>query len=304
MIFSVRPGASTREVADDLRKAGLILSTAYFRSLAEASGLDKQVQSGNYDLRQTMSAREILDALAYGTTRKPDLVTIAEGWRAEEVALVLESRGVVSSAAFMRAVAGEGTGLQLPARASSFEGYLFPDSYEFAPGSTAEQVLERMTRHFSEKVGPALLDEVAAHSMRLDQIVTIASIIEREAVVPSDRFLISEVLYNRLSNGMTLDIDATVQYALVPFGAPSPPGGFWKTQLTAAELDIRSPYNTYSNHGLPPGPICSPGLASIEAAANPAVGPLLYFVARDNGSHLFATNLEDHVRNVAFVRSR
>jgi UPF0755 protein len=138
--------------------------------------------------------------------------------------------------------------------------------------------------------------------MTVHELVTLASIIEREAVEPEERPKVSAVLHNRLDLGMPLEADPTVQYALLPFGSLSAPSGFWKAPLSSQDLQVGSSYNTYQRDGLPPGPICSPGLAALQAAANPAEGPWLYFFAKGDGSHLFATTLDEHLQNIARVR--
>lgn len=299
--FAVRPGASARQVADDLQRAGLITSAVRFRSLAESTGLDKRLQAGSFELRRNMTQAEVLGGLTGSAARRPSLVTIAEGWRAEEVALSLEAQGIVPAAGFIEAVSARRGSLPLPPGASSFEGYLFPDSYEFASNPTAEDVVGQLVDQFYTRVDGAMRSQAADRGLTVHELVTVASIIEREAVDPSERPRIARVVYNRLAAGMNLEADPTVQYALVPFGVLAAIGGYWRTELAAADLRVASPYNTYIQSDLPPGPICSPGLASLQAAANPEPGPWLYFVAKGDGSHLFATNLRDHLANAALV---
>lgn len=299
--FAVRPGATAQQVADDLRRAGLIASTVRFRALAEVTGLDRKLQAGNFELRRNMTAREVLDGLTSGTARRPKLVTIAEGWRAEEVALALEAHSVVPAAGFMAVVAGRQDGVSLPSGATSFEGYLFPDSYEFPLDARPEDVVRQLVNRFEARVDGRVREQAAARGLSIHELVTVASIIEREAVEPRERPRIAAVFHNRLAQGMNLEADPTVQYALTRFGLLSPPGGYWTAELATSDLRLASPYNTYLNSGLPPGPICSPGLAALEAAANPEPGPWLYFVAKGDGTHLFATNLSDHRANVARV---
>lgn len=304
VLFAVRPGTSAAAVAEDLRKAGLIRSPARFRFLAESANLDTKLRAGSYELRRTMSAREILDALVSGQARRADLVTIPEGWRAEEIALLLEASGIVSADAFLKAVAGGATSQPLPVGASSFEGYLFPDSYEFPASALPGEVLSRFLEQFERRVDQTIRARALERGLSLQQLVTLASIIEREAVDPGERHRIAAVFYNRLARGMWLEADPTVQYALIPFGSVQVPTGFWKRTLERGDLTLASPYNTYRYPGLPPGPICSPGLRSLEAATDPEEGPWLYFVARGDGSHLFAATLDEHVRNVTQVGSR
>lgn len=297
--FAVRPGTRAAVVAEDLQRAGLVRSALRFRQLAEASGLASQLKAGRHELRRTMSAPEILEALASGHSRRPELITIPEGLRAEEVALYLQERGVADTRSFLDIVAGRERQLPLPPGAASLEGYLFPDSYEFPLDPTPVAVVQTLLGQFAQRVDEPLRSQAAARGLSLHQLVTLASIIEREAVHASERPRIATVYYNRLALGMPLEADPTVQYALTPFGALTPSQGFWKPALQPADLFVDSPYNTYRVAGLPPGPICSPGLAALRAAADPEAGPWLYFVARGDGSHLFATSLEEHLRNIA-----
>ncbi len=304
VIFNVRPGSSARQVAEDLLRAGLIRSSVQFLAQVEASRLDKDLVAGDYELKKTMSAREVLQAIASGAKRRLDLTTIAEGWRAEETALFLEARGVVSAKAFMEQVAGTGSAVRLPDGAETFEGYLYPETYEFPPHARPDEVLQAFVDEFNRRVDRSMRAEAAKRSLSVHELVVLASIIEREAVEPEERRRISAVIHNRLRLGMSLQMDPTVQYALVPFGALAVPGGFWKAPLLESDLRTLSAYNTYSVRGLPPGPICSPGLASLQAAADPEPGSWLFFVARGDGGHIFAYTLEEHLANVARVRSR
>jgi len=157
-----------------------------------------------------------------------------------------------------------------------------------------------MVEQFERRFTPEMREKAQRLGMSIHQVVTLASIIEREAVIPSERPLMAGVFYNRLKDGMSLDADPTVQYALASASPESRKKyGWWKTSLTAEDLQIDSPYNSYRNPGLPPGPICNPGLASLEAALEPAATEDLYFVARPDGSHAFARTLEEHNENVA-----
>jgi len=301
--FAVRPGSSASDIADDLQRAGLIRSAAAFRVQAELRGLSSQLRVGEYELNRAMSLPEVMDTLAGGRTRRGGLVTIPEGWRAEEVAAYLQTAGVIDAAEFVELVAGREQidGIRLPAGASSFEGYLFPETYEFGREPTAARVFQRLTAEFERRVDPSIQANAAERGLHLHELITLASIIEREAVDPDERADIAAVFHNRLARGMPLQADPTTQYALVPFGRMVDAGTYWKRVLTAADLQSSSPYNTYRVTGLPPGPICNPGLASIVAAANPSKRPWLYFVAKGDGTgtHYFAETLDEHLRNVA-----
>ena len=302
-VFFVRPGASASEIGAELERAGLIKSATGFRVQVELRNAANRLAVGEYELRRNMTAGEIVDALAQGRTRRTGLVTIPEGWRAEEIAQYLDSSGVVPAEDFMDAVrTAESEVLSLPPGTASFEGYLFPDSYEFGRDVPADVVLRRFLTEFDRRVDPGVRRAAAGRGFSLHDLVTLASIVEKEASLPEERGEIAAVFQNRLERGMLLQADPTVQYALVPLGTLSG-AAYWKRDLTIDDLRRDSPYNTYRRPGLPPGPISNPGLAAIEAVATAPDRPWLYFVARADGSHLFAETLDAHNRNVAQVRA-
>jgi UPF0755 protein len=284
---------------------GLIRSARAFRLRVELRGMERLLRTGDYQLRRSMNLDEILATLTAGRGGPTaDLVTIPEGWRAEEVAELLEARGIVAAPTFMElVVAGPADGAPpLPPGATSFEGYLFPDSYDFGHNPTPESVLRTLVGQFDRRVDAGIRSTAAAHGLSVHGLITLASIVEREAMEPDEREDIAAVYHNRLDRGMPLQADPTVQYALLPFGTLAPDALYWRRDLGADDLTVDSPYNTYRVSGLTPGPICNPGLAAIRAAAEPADSPWLYFVARGDGSHLFARTLDEHLRNVARIR--
>jgi len=283
---------------------GLIRSATVFRIQVELRGAASRLAVGEYELRRNMSAGAIVETLVLGHTRRTGLVTIPEGWRAEEIAQYLDASGVVSAEDFMEVVAGRGgpEAPTLPPGASSFEGYLFPESYEFGRDVPAEAVLRRFLAEFDRRVDQDVRGMAAHRGLSLHELVTLASIVEREASQPDERGEIAAVFDNRLERGMLLQADPTIQYALVPFGTLAPGTTYWKRELSFEDLQLGSPYNTYGTAGLPPGPIANPGLAALEAVANAPARPWLYFVARADGSHLFAETLDGHNQNVARVR--
>src|SRR5207248_2461507 len=187
---------------------------------------------------------------------------------------------------------------------SSLEGYLFPDTYQLDADTSMQKLVDAMLRNFGEKVGPEHIARARAKSLSVHQLVTLASIVEREARLPGERTLIAAVYLNRLRQNMPLQADPTVQYALQPSNAGAGEGGYWKGALTGQDLRVESPYNTYQRGGMPPGPICSPGLGSIDAVLDAGPTDLLYFVARSDGSHVFAATLAEHNANVARVGGR
>jgi len=304
--FVVRRGETAAAVGEQLQAAGLVRSALGFRLAVELAGLGSHLEAGEYELRPNMSLAHVISILAQGRV-VGDLLTIPEGWRATEIADALEHGGVTSRADFMAEV--EHPDFPLPPVLApaigqgSLEGFLYPDSYRLLPQMPAAEVARTMVATFARRLTPDLLQGFAAHGLTLRQAVTLASIVEREAVRPDERPVIASVYLNRLQRGMRLQADPTVQFALVgPNPAVEPPGGYWKSALSALDLRIRSPYNTYVVTGLPPGPICNPGLSSLEAVAHPASTEYLYFVARPDGSHAFARTLEEHQRNVALYQ--
>lgn len=299
----IRPGESASDVAARLERSGVVRSALGFRLAVRLNGLASHLEAGDYELRPDMSLGQIISILAQGRMAG-GLLTIPEGWRAFEIADVLAQDQLTSRDDFLREV--EHPDINLPAAlrglpvGTSLEGFLFPDSYRITPGTPAARVVQIMVGDFADHLTPDLLDGFQANGLTLYQGVILASIVEREAVVPAERPLIASVYLNRLHRGMRLQADPTVQYALVaPDANGPPPGGYWKTGLTIADLRVRSPYNTYETVGLPPGPICNPGLASLAAVAHPATSDYLYFVARPDHTHAFARTLEEHQKNVA-----
>jgi len=305
ILFTVRPGATASEIGAELERAGLVRSATAFRLQVELRRSAQRLAVGDYELRRDMAVGDVVEALAAGRTRRTGLVTIPEGWRTEEIAQYLEGIGVVEAASFLEVVAGRGgpDAPPLPQRAPSFEGYLFPETYEIGRGVAPETVVRRLSAEFDRRVDAGLRAAAADRGLSVHELVTLASIVEREAARPEERPEISAVFHNRLSRGMPLQADPTVQYSLVPFGTLAYGQLYWKRELAMEDLQYDAPYNTYRVAGLPPGPICNPGLAALEAAAYAPVRSWLYFVARADGSHLFAETLDGHLQNVARVRA-
>lgn len=301
--FTVRPGETAALIGERLQAAGLIKNALGFRLIAEGKGVAGDLAVGEYELSPSMRPSEIIAIVAGGRTKLGPLVTFPEGWRAEEIAERVASKGIGTAPEFMVLVRdGKADSPLLASRpvGASLEGYLFPDTYTADTKTTPASLEKRMVAQFEAKFTPAMRDKAAAQGMTLHQIVTLASIIEREAVIPSERPLMAGVFYNRLKAEMKLDTDPTVQYAVANADPASvKANGWWKSELTQQDLAIDSPYNTYKYPGLPPGPICNPGLASLEAAVAPTTSDYLYFVAKSDGSHAFAKTLDEHNQNVA-----
>jgi len=298
--FRVEPGQSAARIGDALQAQGLIRSAQVFRLLVEQEGVGGHLAAGEYELSPSMSAREVVAALAGGRVRRGLSVTVPEGWRAEEIAWKLNAVAPGAGDDYLSAVfdadafAAE---LDLPPGAS-LEGFLYPDTYEWRPQEGARPLVGRMVAEFLRKFDARRRDQASAHGLTLRGAVTLASIVEREATLPEERPVIAAVYYNRLALDMPLQADPTVQYAIAEPQVPAPGDQLWKRDLTLGDLDVGSPYNTYRNRGLPAGPICNPGLGSLEAVAQPATTDALYFVARADGSHAFARTLDEHLSNV------
>jgi len=272
-----------------------------FELLAFLLGWESRLESGAYSFEPGLTTYEILRRIHSGET-SPWRVVLPEGLRLEQVTERLVEAEVVDAASFLTVVGTPpadlvaGTLAALRPAGTSLEGYLFPSAYTFPLGGTAEDAVRQMLQRFDDALTPDLRNQVSQSGRTLHEIVTIASIIEREVVDDAERVLVSAVIWNRLAAGMPLQFDSTVQYAV---GQPTE---WWKRELSGADLAIQSPFNTYVASGLPPAPISSPGLASIAAAANPAAVPYLFFFARGDGTHAFAVTFEEHQANVEQYR--
>lgn len=290
----VEPGSSAQSVIDQLTTVGLLDNPVLFRAYIRYLGLDRGIETGMYDLSGTMSIRELASALQSARIDAL-LLTIPEGWRAEEVAAKIEASGIAASAAeILSAEPGlPALSFELPPGRTT-EGFLFPDTYEIAPTMTAEELVGLMLSNFDQRIDDDLRQGFTAQGLSLYEAVTLASIVEREAVIADERPHIASVFLNRLAIGMNLDADPTVQYAVA-----SSRNGEWWPQLSLADLEFDSPYNTYRYPGLPPGPIASPGLDSLRAVAFPLVTNDFYFraVCDGSGRHAFAETFEEHQQN-------
>ncbi len=304
--FVVSPGEDLAAVAERLAATGFVRDAETFRRFAQIRGLDRQVQAGFVQLRRNMRAEQVLQALL-GAHEATVRVTLLEGWRAEEIAAQLSRAGIADEAEFLGLVrTGIPAGPIVSDRppGAGLEGYLFPDTYDLAPGMGAAVALRRLLDTFEAKAGPVLSARSEAVELSSFEMVILASIVEREATIADERALIARVFLNRLAHPpYLLNADPTVQYAL---GRDAASGRWWKAALTPEDLAIDSVYNTYRAPGLPPTPIANPGLAAIEAVVSPQDGEWLYFVLdgeRCDGHHRFAVTWEEHLANVERYRS-
>jgi len=297
--FVVELGETASGIAARLKEEGLISDDELFRRYVQYHELDSGIEAGEFTLRQTMTIPEIAQALQQGQ-RPEQGVTIQEGLRLEQVAAAVAAQTSIPQDEFLVLAttgwhdAGLAFGFlaDLPPEAT-LEGFLFPETYSLTEDAIAVDLLNRMLETFETRVSPEMRNEAANHGLSVYELVTLASVVEREAVLDEERPVIAGVYHNRLETGWFLGACPTVQYAL---GTPDN----WWPQFTLEATGVDSPYNTYRSLGLPPGPICSPGLASIQATAFPADTEYYFFLAdctKDNGSHLFAVTEEEHLSN-------
>ena len=297
-IAAISPGASLLGIANQLSEEHLLSASgkSVFVVVSVLSGKARKLQPGRYRFSPSMSAWEVLKWLAEGKVYV-FRVTIPEGFTLNQIGALLESEGIGTKEEFAVLTArNNGSFLSIvPKENPSLEGYLFPDTYEIDGRQGQLDIVNKMLARFKEVVWQGLF-RTSRNDCGLSrhQLITLASMVEGEAKAPAERPIIAGVLLNRLRKGMKLECDATVQYAL----------GERRTRLTYRHLDVPSPYNTYLISGLPPGPICSPGKASIEAAMHPAATPFLFYVARPDGSHVFSRTFSQHQAAINQIRRR
>lgn len=286
-IATVDRGQSLKQTADSLHARGLITQPFKFRLLARLKGADKRIQVGEYLIAPEMSPGDILDMMVAGKVRLYRF-TVPEGSNLVQIADIIESAGLVNRQAFLQSSKDPELLEKMGLNEESFEGYLFPDTYFFPKNARAEQIIEAMVTRLRAEISEAWMTRAAELGLSLHEVLTLASIIEKETGAPSERPLISSVFHNRLKKRMRLETDPTVIYGIKDFDG----------NLTRKHLETSTPYNTYLIAGLPPGPIASPGRASLEAALYPAESKFLFFVSKKDGTHQFSTNLVEHNRAI------
>ena len=290
-------GSGPASIGRRLSDAGVIRDTLGFRYEIVRSGLGRHLQAGEYRFDSPMTVKEVVAKIARGEVYLIP-ITFREGLTIRDMAALFEAKGLGTAADFSSLAADAQLIRPLDPAAKDLEGYLFPSTYAMSRHATAAQLVPRMVAGFEKALTPEIRSAAEARGLSVRALVTLASIVEKETGKPEERPLVAAVYSNRLKIGMALQCDPTVIYALQRADR-------YNGNLTRENLQFDSPYNTYRYAGLPPGPIANPGAASLEAAAHPASVPYLYFVARGDGSHAFATNLEEHNRNVdEFQRHR
>jgi UPF0755 protein len=283
-------GAGSQAIGRALVGAGVVRDDWTFRLALHLTGTGRQLKAGEYRFAGPMSAKDVARKLARGEVfLRP--VTFREGLTVREMSRLFESRGLGTAESFQQAAADTSAIRELDPAAPDLEGYLFPETYNLPRNASASTLVSQMTGRFLTVFDDAMRREAEAQGLTVRQVVTLASLVEKETAKPEERPIVAAVYRNRLRIGMGLQCDPTVIYALEK-------AGLYTGNLTRKDLQFDSPYNTYKYAGLPPGPIASPGRASLEAALKPAQVDYLYFVSRNDGSHVFATTLTEHNRNV------
>ncbi len=287
---TIPKGASAKQIGDILAQANLIRDPRFFYLYTRYKRYAGLYQSGEYSIKPNQDLQSIMDTLKKGSEKIR--VTIPEGFTTKQIADLLVKQKLVDKDKFMNAVANTNfdfdflQGLQ-PSE-SRLEGFLFPDTYEIERGSSEETIIQLMLTRFSKELTPEVKDAITKKGWSIKEFITLASLIEREARMPEDRPIISQVFQTRLQRKMRLQSCASVQFIL----------GIAKPVLSIKDTQIDNPYNTYKYAGLPPGPIANPGRASIIAAAFPAETDYVFFVAKPDGYHAFAKTLDEHNRNI------
>lgn len=275
--FSIESGEGIRSITNRLFSDGVIRSPTGFFILVKVMGKEKDLQAGDFRLTKAMTGAQIIERLMHGT--QDVWITVPEGWRIEEIATEVAQSLDIPESEFL---------------SIAQEGYMFPDTYRVPVDATAGAVIATFEQNFTKKVFQSIR-EFSNGNVNLVDTIILASLVEREGKTDSDRPIIAGILKNRLDIGMPLQVDATLQYAL---GYQSKEKSWWKKELTDQDKKVDSPYNTYMNIGLPPGPISNPGLSAIRAVINPQKTDYLYYLHDANGGAHYAKTLDEHTRNI------
>jgi len=284
----VARGSTFRDIAGQLASAGIIGNPVAFRAYAKLRKADTGVHAGEFRFPAHQTAAAVLQQLQSGGAQIAKWITIPEGFSAKQIALRLEDGGFGNASAFANAFLHD-TIVAGGTRTKNLEGYLFPSTYLVPLGATPKVIEQIMTAQFFKELPAGAVQKARAHGLTVPQVVTLASLIEREAKADDERPLIAGVYYNRLRLGMPLEVDASIEYAFPQH----------HSVITYSDLKLDSPYNTYRRQGLPPTPIANPGEASLLAAFNPKASDYLYYVYKGNGHHAFAKTLAQQNANIA-----
>jgi len=293
-VITVKPGMGTHDIGKLLYNQGVIKSIFLFEIVSKMEGMENSLKAGEYVLNTKMTLQQIVGDLAKGENSDQQ-ITIPEGYTVEQISKLLQEKQLASADKFklaaQKAVPYTYMVNNNPNVIYKAEGYLFPNTYRIAPGATEEQIVSVMTNEFDKEFTPAMRARAAELGLKVKDVIILASLVEKEAKLPSDRPLIAGVFLNRLQQDMPLQSCATIQYIL----------GYPKAELSVDDTEISSPYNTYQHMGLPPGPIANPGIAAINAVLQPKKTDYLYFVADAQGAHHFSKTYEEHLMAIEKV---
>jgi len=292
-LFLVKRGMSFNAIARGLLKEGFLKETRGIKIAAFLKGAHKKIKAGEYELSAQMTPMALLNALVEGRTKSYP-VTFPEGYNIKEIAALIEAKGLGSKDDFIKHTMDAKAAADFGLKGESLEGYLFPDTYSFTKVATLEDIIRKMVATFKAVYVREFQEEAEKQGMTTLELVTLASIIEKETGQVDEMPLISAVFRNRLRKRIRLGSDPTVIYGIKDYNG----------NITKKHLLTRTPYNTYRNYGLPPGPIASPGRAALQAALNPADVSFLYFVSRNDGTHKFSNTLKEHNRAVRKFQKR
>jgi UPF0755 protein len=302
---TIPKGSSVREIGYLLEQQGLIRDADLFAYYVKVKGIGSSLQAGDYQFQTGQSVDQLLQKLVAGDTVANTVrFTVPEGWNVEQIADALTKKGLINKQKFLQEV-NSGAFPEFPFVASiphkegrkyRLEGYLFPETYEVEKGASEREIIAKMLAQFQKELQPDWTSKLKQRNMSLDDAVILASIVEREVVVDKERPIVAGVYYNRLREGWLLQADATVQFIL----------GKQRDRITYDDLKIKNPYNTYVYPGLPPGPIASPGRASLAAVVQPATHDYFFYVTKKDGSseHYFSRTLEEHLAKDALSRKK
>ncbi len=287
----ILPGSSAREIAQTLKKDRILSFETPFLVLSKVTGLHRKLKAGLYRMDSRMSLWGVLGVLSAGKSELM-IFCVPEGFTVYQIAQLAASKNIVLAEDFMRAAEDAKLAKSLGLSANQLEGFLFPETYRLPLGVGPEAMASLMVNYFHRMVGEGYVEKAKKQGLTLFQAVILASIVEKEAHLDSERPIIAGVLLNRLRRNMRLEVNATLNYVLENKRA-------W---LTHNQLNTRSPYNTYLKRGLPPTPICNPGISSLKAVVNPVPSEHLFYVALGDGSHLFADTFDEHRANIRRVK--
>lgn len=284
-VVIIPKGSGISRIAQILDEADAVYHPNIFKTAAKISGYDTKLRAGKFKLPEKANNWELLQLLSSGKPYE-EKVTLPEGLMSKQMASILQEKASIDSMAFMNAVMDSSLAKELGVDAENLEGYLFPETYHITWGASGETVARQLVKQFFIELPDSAKEKAKELGCSLHQMVTLASIIEGEAIKREESEIISAVYHNRLKKRIRLEADPTIQY-IIPDGP---------RRLLHKDLEIDSPYNTYKYYGLPPGPIKNPGRNAIAAALNPAEVPYLFFVAKGDGSHVFSTTYQQHLR--------